>query len=112
MGFGEVLLEPTYDGYVKWKEDALLLIEACLSGYLIHSPRRPHSCETNSPIKSRFVFIYEMNSSEINAWIDGIDWISVDYEGDFLISCVSTTLSRVGLGLRQLLSERCKRSDI
>lgn len=78
-------LGTTYEGYVATTYDALILFEACLSGYLNHVPRRPHDRERENLIRSGAIFIYEEHSSGIKRWTDGYNWSPSRILGNFLI---------------------------
>lgn len=79
------MLEPTYYGYVATTQDALILFEACLTGFLHHVPRRPHDRERANLVRSGTVFIYEENSSGIKRWTDGVTWSPSRILGNFLV---------------------------
>nr|XP_036584885.1 camp independent regulatory protein [Colletotrichum truncatum]KAF6794535.1 camp independent regulatory protein [Colletotrichum truncatum] len=85
MANSNVPLNPTFVGHVASTLDALVLFEACLSGALLHVPRRPHDRERQDLIKSGNVFIYEEHSSGIKRWTDGVAWSPSRILGNFLI---------------------------
>ncbi|KAK5077418.1 Global transcription regulator sge1 [Exophiala xenobiotica] len=61
-------------GHVATTQDALILFEACLQGYLSPVGRRPLDRERSTLIRSGSVFIYEENTSGIKRWTDGVVW--------------------------------------
>ena len=64
-------LVPTYQGYLQSKEDAVHLLEACLSGKLVHSRRGPQDGEATI---SGNIFVWEANITGIDDWRDGMEW--------------------------------------
>lgn len=78
-------LAPSWQGFVHTSMDALILFEACLSGYLHHIPRRPHDRERADLIKSGSCFVYEENASGIKRWTDGMSWSPSRIMGNFLV---------------------------
>lgn len=80
-----VPLTPTWNGFIKTTEDALLLVEGVLRGELNHVSRRPHDRERERLIKSGSVFIYSEGSSGIRRWTDGIHWSPSRILGNFLL---------------------------
>lgn len=82
----ESSLHPTYRGYVQTKQDALLLLEACISGRLNPLPRPPYENEYHLLTQSGFVFIYDENTIGVKDWNDRIWWDSVHRESDFDLS--------------------------
>ena len=81
----EAEFAPTWDGVIHSTQDALLIIEACLSGKLSHVPRRPHDKERGEQIKSGSIFVYEENASGIKRWTDGLTWSPSRIMGNFLV---------------------------
>lgn len=79
----ETGLVPTYLGHVGSTKDALIIIEACLSGYLNHLGRRPRSSEEWTLSQSGNIFVYETRSSGITTWRDGIPWSEPIKVGNF-----------------------------
>lgn len=79
------VLAPSWRGIVMTTYDALRVIEACLSGQLLHTARRPHDRERDSLIQSGNVFVYEESSSGIKRWTDGQNWSPSRILGNFLI---------------------------
>lgn len=78
-------LQPSYHGFVVSTYDALVLFEACFSGYINHVSRRPHDRERGHIIKSGNIFIYEENTSGIKRWTDGVSWSPSRILSNFLI---------------------------
>lgn len=79
------VLTPTWRGMVMTTIDALKIIEACLSGVLMHTARRPHDREREHLIRSGNVFVYEESSSGIKRWTDGQNWSPSRILGNYLI---------------------------
>lgn len=79
----EAGLAATYLGHVGSTKDALVIIEACLSGYLNHISRRPRSSEEWTLPQSGNIFVYESRSSGITTWRDGIPWSEPIRVGNF-----------------------------
>lgn len=79
----ESALAATYLGHVGSTKDALIIIEACLSGYLNHIGRRPRSSEEWTLPQSGNIFVYEARSSGITTWRDGIPWSEPITVGNF-----------------------------
>ncbi|CAN8096869.1 unnamed protein product [Discula destructiva] len=79
------VLTPTWRGMVMSTIDALKIIEACLSGVLLHTARRPHDREREHLIRSGNVFVYEESSSGIKRWTDGQNWSPSRILGNYLI---------------------------
>ncbi|KAF1812043.1 hypothetical protein P152DRAFT_398324, partial [Eremomyces bilateralis CBS 781.70] len=78
-------LSPTWKGFVHTTMDAMMIFEACLSGYLHHIPRRPHDKERPELITSGSCFVYEENASGIKRWTDGMSWSPSRIMGNFLV---------------------------
>ncbi|KAI3336547.1 Gti1/Pac2 family-domain-containing protein [Xylariaceae sp. AK1471] len=78
-------LTPTFNGFISSTMDALILFEACLSGRIVHVPRRPHDRERAHLIRSGNIFIYEEHSSGIKRWTDGVPWSPSRILGNFLL---------------------------
>ncbi|KAI1338070.1 Gti1/Pac2 family-domain-containing protein [Xylariaceae sp. FL0016] len=78
-------LTPTFRGYISSTMDALILFESCLTGRLMHVPRRPHDRERGALIRSGHVFIYEEHSSGIKRWTDGVSWSPSRILNNFLL---------------------------
>lgn len=81
----EAEFAPTWNGVIHSTQDALVIIEACLSGKLSHVPRRPHDKERGEQIKSGSIFVYEENASGIKRWTDGLTWSPSRIMGNFLV---------------------------
>lgn len=79
------VLTPTWRGMVMSTIDALKIIEACLTGVLLHTARRPHDREREHLIRSGNVFVYEESSSGIKRWTDGQNWSPSRILGNYLI---------------------------
>jgi Gti1/Pac2 family len=71
-------LMPTYQGYLQSKEDAVYLLEACLSGKLVHSFRGPQDGEATI---SGNIFVWETNITGIDGWRDGMEWAIWEEDG-------------------------------
>jgi hypothetical protein len=82
---GAATLHPTFHGHVATTEDALVLIEASLQGYLSRVSRRPSDRERRSLIRSGSVFIYEGKASGIKRWTDGVKWSPSRVLDNFLV---------------------------
>ncbi|KAF5695444.1 hypothetical protein FDENT_394 [Fusarium denticulatum] len=82
---GNIPLQPTYRGFVRDTTDALIIFEACLSGTLLHVPRRPHDRERQDLIKSGNIFVYEEHASGIKRWTDSISWSPSRILGNYLL---------------------------
>ena len=59
-------------------EDAVYLLEACLRGTLVHSSRGPRNGEATI---SDNVFVWEVNSTGIDRWKDGMKWTVWEEDG-------------------------------
>ncbi|CAF3436715.1 unnamed protein product [Fusarium graminearum] len=79
------VLTATYEGYIRDTADALRIFEACLTGSLTHTARRPHDRERSTLITSGNVFVYEEGSSGIKRWTDGVNWSPSRILGNFLV---------------------------
>lgn len=82
---GSTPIGPTYSGYVRSTADALVIFEACLTGHLLHVPRRPHDRERADLITSGGVYVYEEHSSGMKRWTDGTTWSPSRIMNNFLI---------------------------
>ena len=78
----DMLLVPTYRGYLQTKEDAADLVDACIHGILAHARQGPRDREATI---SGNIFVWEANSTGIHHWRDGMEW-NVREEGDFEVS--------------------------
>ncbi|KAK5282203.1 Global transcription regulator sge1 [Exophiala xenobiotica] len=85
MTSGNFAFQPTFQGHVATTQDALVLFEACLQGYVSHVLRRPSDRERSSLIRSGSVFVYEGNASGIKRWTDGVRWSPSRVLGNFLV---------------------------
>lgn len=79
----EAPIVATLHGHVASTQDALIVIEACLQGYLSHLGRRPRRAEEPLLGRSSDIFVYERRSSGIAAWQDGIAWSAPVRVGNF-----------------------------
>jgi Gti1/Pac2 family len=68
-------LVPTYRGFLQSKEDAVSLVNACLR---VHSCRGPRDGEAAI---SGNVFVWEANSTGIDRWRDGMEWVVQEKAG-------------------------------
>lgn len=78
-------VQPSYFGFVETRDDALMLIQACVRGSLHFAQRRPTLSERPSVAQSGHVFIYEEKASGIQRWSDGRHWSPSRVLGEFLI---------------------------
>ncbi|KAK2608758.1 Gluconate transport-inducing protein required for gluconate-H+ symport [Conoideocrella luteorostrata] len=78
-------LHPSWRGYIASTTDALMIMEAYLTGLIAGVPRRPRYAEQHSLIKSGNVLIFEEHSSSIKRWTDGLRWGPSRVLGNFLI---------------------------
>ena len=78
-------VQPSYFGFVETRDDAAILIQACLRGSLRFVQRRPILSERSSVAQSGHVFIYEEKESGIRRWTDGQHWSPSRVLGEFLI---------------------------
>ena len=74
----------SYHGYVRTKDDAILLFEACETGILHYLQRTPSDTELNC-IKSGSVFIWDQDVVYRTRWYDGGSWKSHGRSRGFLI---------------------------
>ena len=84
-------LQPTYVGHIDTEQDALLIIEACLSGRLSHIPRFPLQKEREGVIRSGSVYVYAHISTGEGAWDDGREWEDCGHLGRLVIQRCSAT---------------------
>jgi hypothetical protein len=75
---------PTFVGHVATTQDALILFQACVSGFLPRLNRRLTVKERAEIINSGTVIIFNENSG-IKRWTDGISWSPSRILGDFLV---------------------------
>ncbi len=73
----------TYIGYVQSREDAHMLLDACLQGLLPQVPRRLRGDEQEALIRSGSIFIYNEHASNIKRWTDGRSWTRRRSLGEF-----------------------------
>jgi hypothetical protein len=78
-------LKVPFTGFVRDSMDGLVLFEACLSGELPYTSRRPKDHERSQLIKSGNIFIYNENACGIKRWTDGVVWSPSRISGNFLI---------------------------
>src|SRR5690348_5898474 len=78
-------VQPSYFGFVETRDDAVILIQACLQGRLRFVHRRPTWSEQPFVAQSGHVFIYEETASGIQRWTDGRRWSPSRVLGEFLI---------------------------
>lgn len=76
---------PTYIGHIETKLDACLLLEACLSGKLYHTPRFPWKNERQYIVCSGNAFVYADVATGTGHWDDGKNWIFLSHEDGFLV---------------------------
>lgn len=92
----------TYQGHVASTQDALIIIEGCLRGYINHVSRRPRQAEQPALPRSGNIFVYEQRSSGITVWQDGKPWSEPARVGNFEMRCMlasPTGHSRVNGGV-------------
>jgi len=61
----DISCAPTWQGRIETIRDALIVIEACLTGYLHHYLRRPTEAELPQLITSGNVIVYDEATSGI-----------------------------------------------
>lgn len=84
------ILRPTYIGLIETEEDARLLLTACLSGVLPHTPRYPYGDDLQ----------YADPAAGTGNWDDGKDWEYLRDEDGFRIERQGS--SRDGLYKRSI----------
>jgi len=89
---------PTWQGRIETTRDALIVFEACLTGYLHHCLRRPTEAELPQLIASGNVFVYDEATSDIKRWTDGKWWSPSRTLANFLL--YRQLSSRLALGKR------------
>ncbi len=94
------ILQPTYIGLVKTKEDARLLLRDCQSGVLSHAPRYPRADELQNLVRSGHTFVYTDPATGTGNWDDGKDWEYLHDEDVFRIERQGS--SRDGLYKRSM----------
>ena len=77
--------DPTWRGRIETTNDALLIFEACSQGFLHQCSRRPYNTERQSLIVSGNAFVYEVATSGVKRWTDGIIWSPSRVLTNFLI---------------------------
>jgi hypothetical protein len=75
-------VNPTFRGLVRTQADLLVVVEACLQGFLSHTPRKPSLEESNFLVQPWNTFVYEENASGFREWSDHFPWILVEREDD------------------------------
>lgn len=78
-------LTPSFTGFIGSTEDAVLVIQAVLSGDFPVVDHRPQDRERVDLIKSGNVFVFIEESSGIKRWTDGISWSASRILGRFLV---------------------------
>lgn len=73
---------PTFRGAVRTPADLLVVVEACLQGFLSHTSRKPSPEELNSLVQAGNTFVYEENASGFREWSDQFHWTLVEKEGE------------------------------
>ena len=81
----ERTLQPTYFGHIATKQDACLLLQACLSGQLHHTSRFPWQNELQNVVHSGNIFVHTNLSTGTGHWKDGRDWAFLGREDGFLV---------------------------
>jgi hypothetical protein len=84
MSTGATNSQPTFQGHVATTNDALILFEACLSGRISETQKRPNGAERLQLIRSGSVFIYQDNTG-IQRWTDGLNWTPSRTLGNFFV---------------------------
>ena len=78
-------VQPSYFGFVENRDDAVMLIQACMQGRVLVVQRRPTLCERPFIPQSGHIFIYEENVSGIRRWTDGRHWSRSRISSGFFI---------------------------
>lgn len=78
-------LIPTFEGYVRDTQDALILIQAVIDGILQPAQHRPSEQERATSIRSGAVYIFNERESSIHRWTDGVSWSPSRILGNFLL---------------------------
>ncbi|KIW10707.1 hypothetical protein PV08_11671 [Exophiala spinifera] len=81
----EYNVQPFYVGFVETRDDAVILIGACVRGQLRVVRRRPTLSERPVVAQSGHVFVYEEEASGIRRWTDARHWSPSRVLGEFLI---------------------------
>lgn len=77
--------QPTCHGLIRSAKDALLVLEACLQGHLLHAPRGLFADEALHAVQPGSIFVYELRSSGVRDWNDFRLWDQETQLGDFRI---------------------------
>ncbi|OBT89829.1 hypothetical protein VE02_00848 [Pseudogymnoascus sp. 03VT05] len=67
-------LQPSYHGIIVSANDGMILLEACIRGYISPLPCRPIKEERAQLPRRGNIFIYEERDTAIVRWLDGIIW--------------------------------------
>ncbi|CCE64738.1 hypothetical protein TPHA_0I02350 [Tetrapisispora phaffii CBS 4417] len=78
-------IQPSYQGYIENEQDALLILQAVIDGFLVHVPRRLYDIERPYLIISGNIFIFIEEISGIKRWTDGITWSPSRISTKFLV---------------------------
>ena len=78
-------LQPTFVGHVANSEDALLVVEACLSGKMHHISRFPRQNELQGLVQSGNTFVYADVPTGKGDWDHGKNWMVLGREDGILI---------------------------
>ena len=78
-------LQPTYVGLIITERDALLIVEACLSGLLGHIPRFPLHNEQEELVCGGNVYVYADVPTGEGVWDDGKEWIKCESLGTMIV---------------------------
>lgn len=78
-------LQPTYVGLINTELDALLIVEACLSGTLGHIPRFPLHNEREEILGSGNVYVYADVPTGAGVWDDGKEWVECGSLGTMIV---------------------------
>ena len=78
-------LQPTFVGHVANLEDALLVVEACLSGVMYHIYRFPRQDELQSLVGSGNTFVYAEIPTGKGDWDHGKTWMVLRREDGILV---------------------------
>lgn len=78
-------IEPTYYGYLATYSDVLTILEAARNNRILRKvARQPRYQELDHLIKSGNIFVFDMESSGIRQWIDGVHWSKAAESGHCL----------------------------
>ena len=78
-------LQPTFVGHVTNLEDALLVVEACLSGAMYHIYRFPRQDELQGLVGSGNTYVYAEIPTGKGDWGHGQTWMVLGREDGILI---------------------------